>query len=364
MTLQISENIRTFRKQHGLMQEQLAEALGVSAAAVSKWERGTATPELGFIAQMAEIFEVSIDVLVGYQMQSGTKEVLEKKIYELGRQKEFDEAAKLAEIALAKYPNHFSTVYTAGMAHLIKGAETGDKPAFRRAAELFERAGLLISQNTNEEISEYTIQKYMAQCYLGLGQVDKGIEILKKHNLNGQNDAMIGMLYASKQGYRPEEAEPYLVNAFSSYVPTLIQTTLGYYYYYKRKGDYAEAMNTADWMIEYMQTLKIDRTKISYPDKMISLLYASKAHMADLLGRKEQAEEYLRRAWDLAREFDANPDNGVSNVRFFLGDISEITLFDDIGTSVTDAVENRFAEDGENGRLMKLWKKWKQDQDT
>ena len=63
MKLQISENIRTLRKQHGLMQEGLAEALGVSTAAVSKWERGTATPELGFIAQMAEIFEVSIDVL-------------------------------------------------------------------------------------------------------------------------------------------------------------------------------------------------------------------------------------------------------------------------------------------------------------
>lgn len=360
MKLQISENIRTLRKQHGMMQEGLAEALGVSTAAVSKWERGTATPELGYIAQMAEIFEVSIDVLVGYQIQSGNKEILEKKIYEFGRLKDFEEAAKLAEIALAKYPNDFSMVYTAGMAYLIKGAETGDKPAFRRAVELFDRAVLLISQNTNEEISEYTLQKYIAQCYLGMGQVDKGIEILKKHNPNGQNDAIIGMLYASRQGYRPEEAEPYLVNAFSSYVLELIQTTLGYYHYYKRKGDYAEAMNTADWMIEYLQTLKIDRTKISYPDKMISLLYANKAQMSDLLGSKEQAEEYLRAAWELARDFDANPDNGVANVRFFLGDTSEITLFDDIGTCVIDAVENRLEEE-EGGRLTALWEKWKQD---
>lgn len=359
MTFQISENIRTLRKQHGLMQEGLAEALGVSTAAVSKWERGTATPELGYIAQMAEIFEVSIDVLVGYQIQSGNRESLEKKMDELGRQKEFEEAAKLAEIALAKYPNHFSTVYTAGMAYLIKGAETADKSAFRRAVELFERAGLLLHQNTEQEISEYTIQKYTAQSYLGMGQVDKCIEILKEHNPNGRNDALIGMLYASRQEYRPEEAEPYLVNAFSSYVLELIQTTLGYYYYYKRKGDYAEAMNTADWMIEYLQALKIDRTKISYPDKMISLLYANKAHMSDLLGREEQAEEYLKTAWELARDFDANPDNGVANVRFFLGDISEITLFDDIGISVTDAVENRLEEEEGGGRLTALWRQWK-----
>lgn len=40
MKILISENIRNMRKQRGMMQEQLAEALGVSVAAVSKWERG------------------------------------------------------------------------------------------------------------------------------------------------------------------------------------------------------------------------------------------------------------------------------------------------------------------------------------
>lgn len=40
MKILIAENIRNMRKQRGMMQEQLAEALGVSVAAVSKWERG------------------------------------------------------------------------------------------------------------------------------------------------------------------------------------------------------------------------------------------------------------------------------------------------------------------------------------
>ena len=40
MNLRLSENIAGLRKRHAMTQEQLAEALGVTFAAVSKWERG------------------------------------------------------------------------------------------------------------------------------------------------------------------------------------------------------------------------------------------------------------------------------------------------------------------------------------
>ena len=50
MKLSLAQNICRLRKQNGLTQERLAEALGVSFAAVSKWERGVATPDLALIA--------------------------------------------------------------------------------------------------------------------------------------------------------------------------------------------------------------------------------------------------------------------------------------------------------------------------
>lgn len=40
MKISISQNISRLRRQNGMTQEQLAEAMGVSFAAVSKWERG------------------------------------------------------------------------------------------------------------------------------------------------------------------------------------------------------------------------------------------------------------------------------------------------------------------------------------
>ena len=62
MNLNLSETIRRFRKERGLTQEQLAEALDVSVGAVSKWELGSAAPDLSRLVELAEFFETSVDV--------------------------------------------------------------------------------------------------------------------------------------------------------------------------------------------------------------------------------------------------------------------------------------------------------------
>lgn len=61
----ISKSIIAHRKKRGLTQEQLAEKLDVSAAAISKWERGISMPELGMVCKMADCFETSVDELLG-----------------------------------------------------------------------------------------------------------------------------------------------------------------------------------------------------------------------------------------------------------------------------------------------------------
>ena len=72
MKLSLPANISKLRKEHSMTQEQLAEALGVTFASVSKWERGVATPELNLIAEMADLFGVSFDTIVGFEVQNGS----------------------------------------------------------------------------------------------------------------------------------------------------------------------------------------------------------------------------------------------------------------------------------------------------
>lgn len=60
----LSEKLYALRKKNGLSQEQLAEQLGVSRQAISKWESGTATPETEKLLAISNYFQVSLDYLV------------------------------------------------------------------------------------------------------------------------------------------------------------------------------------------------------------------------------------------------------------------------------------------------------------
>ena len=90
------EKLADLRRRSGMSQEQLADRLGVTRQSVSKWESGTAMPELVKLISLSEFFDVSVDYLVKDWIEdpggprSGTEEVssrqadrLEKKVDEL-----------------------------------------------------------------------------------------------------------------------------------------------------------------------------------------------------------------------------------------------------------------------------------------
>lgn len=60
----LADKIIELRKRQGMLQEELAEKLGVSRQSVSKWEGAQSTPDLNRVLQLAEIFGVSTDTLL------------------------------------------------------------------------------------------------------------------------------------------------------------------------------------------------------------------------------------------------------------------------------------------------------------
>lgn len=91
-----SEKLTGLRRKSGMSQEQLADRLGVTRQSVSKWEGGTAMPELVKLISLSELFGVSVDYLVKDWMEEpdnpcgGSGEIsskqadrLEKKVDEL-----------------------------------------------------------------------------------------------------------------------------------------------------------------------------------------------------------------------------------------------------------------------------------------
>lgn len=63
----ISEKIKGLREQIGISQAQLAKRLDVTRSSVNAWEMGLSTPTTQYVADMAKIFHISTDYLLGLQ---------------------------------------------------------------------------------------------------------------------------------------------------------------------------------------------------------------------------------------------------------------------------------------------------------
>lgn len=74
MTIETANRLYELRKKHGLSQEELAEKLGVSRQAVSKWERSEASPDTDNLISLAKIYGLTLDELVFGQRQEEQKE--------------------------------------------------------------------------------------------------------------------------------------------------------------------------------------------------------------------------------------------------------------------------------------------------
>lgn len=91
----LAENIQKFRKGKELTQEELADKLGVTYQAVSKWENAKSAPDIFFLPQLADVFECSIDDLFYHNFNESTEEKHDKETIE---QDLLVQAIKIAEM--------------------------------------------------------------------------------------------------------------------------------------------------------------------------------------------------------------------------------------------------------------------------
>ncbi|MDE6664453.1 MAG: helix-turn-helix domain-containing protein [Lachnospiraceae bacterium] len=165
--------------------------MGVTVGAVYKWESKQSNPDLNLIIKLADLFEVSTDVLLGYEWRNGSMGAALDRIIVYRQGAQYDDGVIESEKALKKYPNCFDIVYQSAVIYSEKGYEQKDQKASFRALELFDMVCNLIEQNTDESISELSIRRQMARLHLSLGHADTCVDILKKYNICGINNAII-----------------------------------------------------------------------------------------------------------------------------------------------------------------------------
>ena len=117
MQLNLGSKIRELRRRDGRTQDNLAEALGVTAQAVSRWESGGSYPDMEMIPALANYFHVSIDELFGYhdEREETIKAILETAtriltqqgvaMYQGGLSGDVGECVRMLRASSEEFPN-------------------------------------------------------------------------------------------------------------------------------------------------------------------------------------------------------------------------------------------------------------------
>jgi transcriptional regulator with XRE-family HTH domain len=332
----LCENIKKYRKARKLTQEQLAEAVGVTVGTVSKWENANCIPDISMIMELADFFEISVDVLVGFDTPlKKVPEILER-IEAHYKKHEMEEAITECSKALTKFPNNFDLLMNAATIRYVLWYETSDESMRAQAKELFQKAQLNIPDDNKKTRNEFAILHNLA---LLEKNTKKKIELLESINIKEVFDAEIGEVYRdnkdNKKAYEFFSEGLYLrsidvINVTGRWIWPLIE---------EKKYD------TALDLISYSETIiktLYEESKSSIGIKMLAYLKIIEAVIFEILSRHEDMEKDVETAVRYAKAFDENPAYELKKgARLWLGKSAKDNpvAFDDQGPSAMKAIE-------------------------
>ena len=181
MQLYIGDNIKRLRRQKGITQETLAERMHVSTAAVSKWERNEALPDISMLLPLASYFGVSTDELLGLDAAK-TEEQIQEILYErnrlcaLGKEQE---AFDLIVRAYREFPNDWRIVeeYMWKLNYDPNCVEPYGNEVHKE--ELYRLCERVLDECTVDQV-RYSALSILGGLYVLDGQMEKAIETAKR----------------------------------------------------------------------------------------------------------------------------------------------------------------------------------------
>ena len=181
MELNIGMNIKRLRLAKGLTQEQLAELLTISTAAVSKWEAKNTYPDITMLFPLAEIFGVTVDELLGYDEAKAKADVDKilaeyQRLYVEGR---FAEGKELIVNARKKYPHDYR-IMNKYMWNIAGGSAGNDsKTLLKNKDELTQLCDCILEGCTQDDLRAEAINM-KAKLLHAAGDTEAALEIHSK----------------------------------------------------------------------------------------------------------------------------------------------------------------------------------------
>lgn len=205
--IKIATIIMKKRKEKGVTQDELAAYIGVTKAAISKWETGQSYPDITFLPVLAAYFNISVDELIGYEPQMTKEDIksLYRKICDEFTKKPFDEVLIHCREVMKKYYACFPLLFQIGVLYVNHSMLAGNPETTncmnKEAEDLFRRV--------KEECDDVELAKQAlvmeAYCCLLLGKPDQAVELLEtQEEQHVSKNVLLASAY--QMTGRPEQA--------------------------------------------------------------------------------------------------------------------------------------------------------------
>ena len=362
----VGPQIKIFRKQKGLTQEALAEALGVTVSAVSKWERGQTLPDLPTLLEIAQFFQISLDVLFKYEVKSLSIKDWEKEIKQLINKQEFQGAIDYSHLMLQRFPNDFQVLYvSAGLFRLVGMKE--DQKYLQEAIDLFNQCLNLINQCRDPHINEYTIKAQLARTMASLDQVDQAIGLLKTIDFNDSQADTIGLLLAKKDQKNQadiDEGLDYLSKSLLVIFDRFMTSVFALQEFYSCDliKDYTKALEIIVIYVDLIDSFMT--TPINFFSRVKAMFLLEKAKIYLLMEEATQAQATMQDLLDLARTFDQAPDYSMEGLKFIQAG-QDYVGFDPadqlLEKGMEESIEELMVHQTIKDDLLKIWQQLREE---
>ncbi len=174
MNIKIGAIIKKLRAENNITQEMLANAIGVTPQAISRWESEGGYPDIELLPSLADFFSVSTDELLGYKLSEREEELLniKKEMERLAEVGSIEERVAYARNAFARYPNDYEIRDNLAVCLYCVWEETQEESLFEEIESLLRS----VANECNDEDTRYDAINTIILLYSKVKQTDKATE--------------------------------------------------------------------------------------------------------------------------------------------------------------------------------------------
>lgn len=176
--MSIGSTIKQLRRENDMTQEQLAEYLGITSRAVSQWECGRTAPDISQLPLLANIFDVSTDVLLGVDIEKNKKKISEildtahKVILENGG---LEKRTTILREGIRQYPRSFEIMERLADALVCEYSRKGIKDY----SEVFDLCNRVLAECTDSTVRNNALQT-LGTAYEYAGKEEEMLKVAEQ----------------------------------------------------------------------------------------------------------------------------------------------------------------------------------------